>query len=154
MNARILCATLLIIGMGTMGCGAPEPPLACTEEAFPGWEGADLTLAYCEELDMVCNEAVTVGSECPEFLEELEVYFREVLIPELTARLEFSPWEIDLEALVDRLFERLSGGCSHIDVLGEFGTCQPAGGLEDPCLEDVDCLEDLVCLEEMCLLPG
>jgi len=154
MNARLICATLLIVSMGAIGCGAPQPPMACTEEAFPGWENGDFRLAYCEELDMVCNEGVTLADECPAFLEELEVYFREFLIPELTQRLERFPWEIDLEALADHLFGRLSGGCTRVDILEEVGTCQPVGNEEDACLEDADCREDLVCLEGMCLLPG
>jgi len=109
MNARLICATLLIVSMGAIGCGAPQPPMACTEEAFPGWENGDFRLAYCEELDMVCNEGVTLADECPAFLEELEVYFRDVLIPELTERLERFPWEIDLEALAQSLNMSYSG---------------------------------------------
>ncbi len=153
MNARLICATLLIIGMGTIGCGAPEPPLACMDEPFPWWEEGDFVLEYCSEMDMVCNEAVTLADECPGFLEELEVYFREFLIPQITERLEYLPWEVDLEGLVDYLFIRLSGGCAQVNALAELGTCQPAGNEEDPCLEDADCREDLVCLEEMCLPP-
>ena len=153
MSARLICATLLIVSMGAIGCGAPQPPMACTQEEFPWWEHGDFMRNYCEELDMVCNEAVTFGDECPEFIEELEVYFRDVLIPQLTERLEVLPWEIDLEALVDHLFGRLSGGCTRIDILSEVGTCQPVGNEEDACLEDADCREDLVCIEGMCLPP-
>jgi hypothetical protein len=154
MNARLICVTLLIAGMGAFGCGAPEPPLACTEEAFPWWEGEDFTIAYCEELDMVCNEAVTLAEECPDFLIDLEAYFQDFLIPQLTERLEVLPWQIDLEALVNRLFDHLSGGCTQVDILDQVGTCQPPGNEEDACVEDADCRADLSCEGGMCLLPG
>jgi hypothetical protein len=153
MNLRLFFVTLLIVLPGAAGCGAPQPPMACTEETFPGWDDGDFTLAYCEELGLVCNEAVTLADACPAFLVELETYFDEFLVPELMKRLPYLPWQIDIEALVERLFGRLSGGCDRIDILDQVATCQPAGNEGEACLEDADCSQGLVCQEEICAVP-
>ena len=158
MKAGVISATLLIIAVGAMGCGAvPEPPLACTDEEFTVGDHGDFSFAYCEALGMVCNEAVTAADKCPGFVVELEAYIREVLLPMISDELSFLPSFFDVEELVamvfDHYFDQYAGVCGEIESLDEIGTCQCLGNLEDPCAEDADCLGDLVCLEETCTVP-
>ncbi len=155
MKAGLIFATLLIIGMGAMGCGAvPEPPLACTDEVFQWGGQGGLSFQYCQALGMECNEAVTLADECPGFVDELEGYIRDVLLPMITGKLSFLPSFIDVEELVAMLFEQYVGVCGEVEFLDQVGTCQPLGNLEDPCAEDADCLGELACLEGMCLVPS
>ena len=147
MKAGLIHATLLIIGIGAMGCGAvPEPPLACTDE--------DFTFEYCQALGMVCNEAVTLADECPAFVNELEVYIGEVIIPMAADSLSFLPPFISVQDLVAMIFEEYVGVCGELDILGEMGTCQFVDEGEDPCTEDADCREQLVCEQGICVVPA
>ena len=146
MKARLIHATLLIIGIGVMGCGAvPEPPLACTDE--------DLTIEYCQALGMVCNEAVTLADKCPAFVNELEVYIREAIVPMVADSVSFLPAFISVEELVAMMFEEYAGVCGEIDMPGEMGTCQFVGEEADSCAEDADCCEHLVCEQGICVVP-
>lgn len=152
-GARIF-ATMLIIGMGVMGCGAvPEPPLACTEEGLPWYPEGEFTLEYCQALGLVCNEAVTLADECPAFVDELEVYIREVLVPMMSDWFSFLPSFIDLEELVAMLFDQYVGVCGEVEFLDEFGTCQPRGDQGEACAEEADCLAGLACVEGLCVVP-
>jgi hypothetical protein len=154
MKAGLIYATLLIIGIGAMGCGAvPEPPLACTDDEIQWGDHGGFSFQYCEALGMECNEAVTLADECPGFVDELEGYIREVLLPMIVDRLSFLPSFIDVEELVATLFDQYVGVCGEVEFLDQVGTCQPLGSLEDPCTEDADCLGDLACVEGRCLVP-
>lgn len=152
MKARLICAALLVIGMGAMGCGAvPEPPLACSDQE-PGWS-SPWGLSYCQALGMECNEAVTVADECPAFVVELEGYIRNVLVPMLSDRLSFLPSFINVDELVAMLFEQYVGVCGQLEALGQYGTCQPLGDLGNACAEDADCIAGLGCVAGTCAVP-
>ncbi len=155
MKAGLIYATLLIIGMGAMGCGAvPQPPLACTEQEFEWGGHGGMTLQYCQAFGMECNEAVTLADECPAFVDELEGYIRNVLVPMMTDWLSsFLPSYIDVDELVATLFDDYVGVCGEVELLDQVGTCQPLGNVAAPCAEDADCLGDLACLEGVCSVP-
>ena len=151
MKAGLIYATLLIIGMGAMGCGAvPEPPLACTDQELQWGDHGGFTLQYCQALGMVCNEAVTLADECPAFVDELEEYIGGVLIPMMTDTL---PSYIDAGELFAELFDQYVGVCGEVEFLDQIGTCQPLGNSGDPCAEGADCAGDLACVEGMCAVP-
>ncbi len=154
MKTQLICAALLIIGVGAVGCGAvPEPPLACTEEVIQWGEHGGFSFQYCEALGMECNEAVTLADECPAFVDELEGYIRDVLVPMIGDSLPFIPSFIDIDELVAMLFDRYVGVCGEVEFLEEVGTCQPRGNEGDVCAEDADCLGDLACSEGLCAVP-
>ena len=154
MKTQLICAALLIIGVGAVGCGAvPEPPLACTEEVIQWGEHGGFSFQYCEALGMECNEAVTLTDECPAFVDELEGYIRDVLVPMIGDSLPFIPSFIDIDELVVMLFDRYVGVCGEVEFLDEVGTCQPLGNEGDVCAEDADCLGDLACSEGICAVP-
>jgi hypothetical protein len=154
MKIRLICAALLIVGFGSAGCGAvPEPPLACSEEGFQWWGEGDFSFQFCQAFGMECNEAVTLADECPAFVDELEGYIREVLVPMIRDHLPFIPSFIDIDELVAMLFDQYVGVCGEIDFLDQVGTCQPLGGEGDPCVEDEDCFGDLACVEGVCAAP-
>jgi len=102
---------------------------------------------------MECNEAVTIADECPAFVDELEGYIRNVLVPMLSGKLSFLPSFIDVDELVAMLFEQYVGVCGQLEALGQYGTCQPLGGLEDACAENADCIAGLACVAGMCAVP-
>jgi hypothetical protein len=151
MKTQLICAALLIIGMGAVGCGAvPEPPLACTDEELQWGDHGGFSLQYCQALGMECNEAVTLADECPAFVAELEEYIGGVLIPMMT---DWLPSYINAEELFAELFAQYVGACGEIEFLEEVGTCQPLGNEGDVCAEDADCLGDLACSEGICAVP-
>jgi hypothetical protein len=152
MKTQLVYAALLIIGMGAMGCGAvPEPPLACSEEGW--WGEGEFTFQYCQALGMECNEAVTLADECPAFVDELEDYIRNVIVPMISDALPFIPSFIDIEDLVAMLFDQYVGVCGEIGFLDEIGTCQALADEGGECAEDADCLGDLACVEGLCVVP-
>jgi hypothetical protein len=154
MKTQFICAALLIIGMGAVGCGAvPEPPLACTEQEIQWGGHGGFSLQYCEALGMECNEAVTLADECPTFVDELEGYIREVLVPMIGDRVPFIPSFINIDELVAMLFEQYVGVCGEVEFLDEVGTCQPLGNEGDACAEDADCDGDLACSGGLCVIP-
>ena len=155
MKGKILCALLLIIGMGVTGCGAPEPPMACFDGEFPWWDwdedfaAAHHDFEYCEHFDMVCNDAVTLASECPEFMAELVQFLQDEVVPWASDWMDFLPW-LDLDGFLTWAVDMLQGSCGFIDILDQVGTCQLPGGVDFPCAEDADCLEGLLCAGGVC----
>lgn len=153
MKNRMLLAALLV-PLIFAGCGAPQPPMPCTEQPLH-WrqqveQSREITFEYCEAVDRVCNEAVTLADTCPGFVSDLEQYFEEVLIPILSEKLRYLPWHVDIDRLADLLFDRLQGACGEVDLLDRIGTCQAAGDVGAPCAEDADCLEGLLCTDNVC----
>jgi len=150
MREKVLTALLLILGILAVGCGAPEPPMACSEGDWqidkrprpPRFE-------YCERFDMVCNEAVTLAEVCPDFLSELIAYAETTILPTLSRYLRFLPW-LDPEEMLNWVLNNLEGACGYIDILDRVGTCQPPGELGFPCAEDADCAESILCVEGVC----
>lgn len=156
MKGRLLCALLLIAGIGVAGCGAPEPPMACFEGEFPWWDwSADNEAArhfdfqYCERFDMVCNEAVTLAEECPAFMTELVAFIEEEIAPFVSRWLDFVPF-IDLDGILGWIVDILQGSCGYIDVLDQIGTCQPPGEVGEACAELEDCVLGLDCVDGLC----
>ena len=154
MKGKLFFSLAWVILVGAIGCGAPQPPLPCSDEplplSYPATQIPDFTLEYCEELGLVCNEAVTLADECPAFVSDLMQYFEEVLIPILVEKLRYLPWQIDVERLLGYLFTRLQGACAHTEILDQIGTCQLPGDVSAPCDENADCLEGLVCMYGYC----
>lgn len=154
MKTGLFCSVLLVIGIVAMGCGSPQPPLPCSDDGFPDWRTADhwgdFDFQYCEEFDMVCNEAVTVAAECPAFMAKLATFIQERVVPILERVLRYLPWQIDLDRVLEIVFDRLQGVCGHLDILDRIGTCQPPGEAGDPCAEDADCLAEFTCLAGEC----
>ncbi len=150
----LLLLTAAVVVWTAAGCGAPEPPMPCTEQPLH-WrqqveQSREITFEYCDAFDMVCNEAVTLADTCPGFVSDLEQYFTEVLIPILSDKLRHLPWRIDIDRLAAMLFDRLQGACGEVDLLDQIGTCQAAGDVGAPCVEEQDCLEGLFCSDNMC----
>lgn len=156
MKNRLFFSALALVWIAA-GCGAPEPPMPCTEQPLH-WrqqveQSREITFEYCDAFDRVCNEAVTLADTCPGFVSELEQYFAEVLIPILSDKLEHLPWHIDIDRLAGLLFDRLQGACGEVDLLDQIGTCQAAGDVGAPCAEESDCMEGLFCLDNVCQVP-
>lgn len=128
--------------------------MACLDEAFPWWDwdadsNARYPFEYCERLNMVCNDAVTLADECPEFLSELTQYLEDRIFPMLAGWLDFLPW-LDVDEMLSWILDNLQGACGCIDMLDQVGTCQPLGEAGDPCAENDDCVEGLPCVSEVC----
>ncbi|MEW6442736.1 MAG: Dickkopf N-terminal cysteine-rich domain-containing protein [bacterium] len=154
MKSKLFLAVISMVVAGAIGCGAPQPPLPCTQTASD-WrqqvaQDRGILLEYCDDLGMVCDESVTLADECPTFLADLEEYFIEVILPVVAEKLPDLPWYIDPEKIIGLLFLKLQGVCGEADVLDQFGTCQPLGQEGDPCLADSECLEGLLCVSEVC----
>lgn len=153
MKTQLIYAALLIIGIGAMGCGSaiPEPPLACSDDPIQLGEYGEFSFQYCQVLGMECNEAVTLADECPGFMDELEVYIRDVLIPSMGE--DAIPPYINMEEFVAMLFDEYVGICGDVEFLGELGTCQPRSGEGGECAEDDDCVRTLACVGGLCAVP-
>lgn len=155
MRGNLILSLLLAVGILASGCGAPEPPMACFDGDFPDWDweadrhGWDDPFEYCEAFGMVCNEAVTLADECPEFISGLIAYVEERVFPILSRVLRFLPW-LDVDEMMSWILDSLQGACGYIDILDQVGTCQPPGEEGDPCAEDADCMEPLACLDQVC----
>ncbi len=155
MRENVFCALLLIIGILASGCGVPEPPMACIDGEMPDWDWHadkhdwDYTFEYCERLDMVCNEAVTLADECPAFVSGLVEYLEGRIFPMLSEFLDFIPW-LDVDGMLSWILDNLQGACGYIGILDQVGTCQPLGEAGDPCAEDADCVEGILCLDQAC----
>lgn len=152
MKSSRLFPLVLVVGTILSACGAPEPPMACFEDEIP-WAargapppGKTPHYEMCEHFDMVCNEAVTLADECPQFLAELVAFLQEDVLPRLS---HFLPW-LDVDDMLSWIMDNLQGACGHIDILDRVGTCQPPGQTGDPCAEDADCGPGLVCLDQAC----
>ncbi len=154
MQSSRLFPLVLVFGLLVSGCGAPEPPMACFEDQVP-WKdrGAPPGMGHhfkmCEHFGMVCNEAVTLADECPEFMAELLAFLQEEILPRLSRIQDFLPW-LDLDEMLSWIVENLQGACGYIDILDRVGTCQQPGQAGDPCAEDADCEPGLLCLEGVC----
>ena len=132
MKTQLICAALLIIGMGADGlrrCSRTAPGVY--RPGTPVGRPWGFSLQYCQALGMVCNEAVTLADECPAFVAELEDYIGGVLIPMMTDTL---PSYIDADELFAELFAQYVGVCGEIEFLDEVGTCQPLGNEGDVCV--------------------
>ena len=155
MRGAVFSALLLAVGILVSGCGAPEPPMACFDGEIPDWDWQTArhhghpSFEYCERLDMVCNEAVTLADECPAFMSELIAYAEEKVFPMISEYLDFLPW-LDVDEMLSWILENLEGACGYVDFLDQIGTCQPPGEAGDPCAEDQDCLETLLCVDQVC----
>ncbi len=155
MRKNACFALLLVIGVLASGCGAPEPPMACWDGEMPDWEWDaarhdwDYDFEYCEHFDMVCNQAVTLADECPEFISGLIVYLEDRVFPVLTRVLDFLPW-LDVDELMSWILDGLQGSCGYYDILDRVGTCQLPGEAGDPCAEDADCQDGFLCVERVC----
>ncbi len=155
MRANLCFALLLVIGIFASGCGAPEPPMACLDGEIPDWgwdadhHGWDYDFEYCDHFDMVCNEAVTLADECPDFISGLIEYLEDRIFPMLSRFLDFLPW-LDVDEMMSWILDSLQGACGYVGVLDMIGTCQPPGEAGDPCAEDEDCQEGILCVEGVC----
>lgn len=163
MRGNLLCALLLVIGILAAGCGAPEPPLACFDGELPDWvwdwdwgmDAArhdpdwDYGFEYCDHFDMVCNHAVTLAEECPDFMSGLLEYLEVRVFPMLSRFLGSIPW-LDIDEMLGWITEELQGACGYVGYLDMIGTCQPPGEEGDPCVEDADCVEGILCLDQVC----
>jgi hypothetical protein len=155
MRENAFCALLLIIGILVSGCGVPQPPMACMDGGLPDWDWRadkhdwDYTFEYCERMDMVCNEAVTLADECPDFVSGLTEYLEEKVFPVLTRFQDSIPW-LDMDGMLSWILDNLQGACGDVGILDLVGTCQPPGEADDPCAEDADCVEGILCLDQVC----